>query len=105
MSCGWAASGRGRGVVPGRSTRSLDSTTISQMDTPSQPMTPWTRLRYAFFLAVAVVGCGVVLDILTRADLQATLFSPLFFVPVVAVGYLLAPLIEKALPLARWRDR
>jgi hypothetical protein len=64
-------------------------------------MTALHRLKYGFCLAVAVVGVGVAIDIVIRADLGHAIFSPYFVVPVIAVGYFLAPWLVKFIPYER----
>ena len=64
-------------------------------------MTALNRIKYGFVFAVAVVGVGVALDIVIRADLGRVIFSPYFFVPVLAAGYFLAPWMAKFIPFER----
>jgi len=68
-------------------------------------MTLFQRLRYGFAVAVVVVGAAMVFDMFVRADLGSIIFSPLFVVPVVAIGYLVAPWLRRALPFAPWRKQ
>jgi hypothetical protein len=67
----------------------LQRTTVS--DDATSEMTLFTRLRYAFFLAVVVVGCAVIADMIIHARMGEIIFSYVFFVPVFSAEYLIAP--------------
>jgi hypothetical protein len=61
-------------------------------------MSHWSRLAYAFFLAVVLVGILMVLDMLLRLDIGRFIFCVVFFIPALCVGYLVAPYVARHIP-------
>jgi len=61
-------------------------------------MTHWGRLVYAFFLSVLLVGILMVVDMLLRLELGRFIFSFVFFIPTLCIGYLVAPYIARHIP-------
>jgi|WetSurMetagenome_2_1015567.scaffolds.fasta_scaffold2052536_1 hypothetical protein len=70
-------------------------------DVPQQ-MTPFRRFQYAFVVAVTASVCAAVLDFVFDAHMGEFILSWVFFVPVFIAGYLVAPLLARFLPYARW---
>ena len=65
-------------------------------------MSPFRRFKYAVGLAVAVVGCAVIVDMVFRVDIGEFIFSWVFFAPLLIAGYLAAPTLAKLVPYSRW---
>lgn len=60
-------------------------------------MTILNRLKYAFVMNVVFVGVGVVIALIFSLDIGEVLFSGKAFYPLLAVSFLVAPLLEKHL--------
>ena len=58
-------------------------------------MTIFNRLKYAFFLNVALLGVGVVIAMIFNLDIGETIFSEKIFYPLLIVGFFVAPFLEK----------
>ena len=60
-------------------------------------MTIPNRLKYAFFVSVVILGVGVVIAMIFGLDIGEVLFSGKVFYAMLAVSFLVAPLLEKHL--------
>ncbi len=60
-------------------------------------MTILNRLKYAFAMNVIFVGVGVVIAMIFTLDIGEVLFSGKVFYPLLAVSFLVSPLLERHL--------
>lgn len=60
-------------------------------------MTILNRLKYAFVMNVIFMGVGVVIAMFFSLDIGEVLFSGKVFYPLLAVSFLVAPLLERLL--------
>jgi hypothetical protein len=58
-------------------------------------MTIFNRLKYALFMSVAIIGLGMVIDMIFKLDLGDKLFSDIFIYPLLLVTFCISPIIEK----------
>jgi hypothetical protein len=58
-------------------------------------MTILNRLKYAWFLSVAIVGVGVVIAMIFSLDIGETLFSGKVVLPLLVVTFFISPFLEK----------
>jgi hypothetical protein len=56
-----------------------------------------SRVFYAFAIATTVVGILMVGDMLFRFGAGQFMFSPYFVIPLLAVGYVIAPYLARRL--------
>ena len=61
----------------------------------SQPMSFISGFFYGFAIATLVVGVLAVGDVLFRFGAGPFMFSPYFVIPLVVVGYVIAPYLSK----------
>lgn len=70
-------------------------------------MTLWRRVTYAWMATVAVVGLAVVMNNLIvglgRKGTWDFIFSWAFHLPVFAVAFIVAPLLDRYIPYRRRR--
>jgi hypothetical protein len=64
-----------------------------------KPISLWSRTIYAFFGSVLVVGVFMVLDMVFSFGIGDFIFSPMFFVPVFVIAYLVTPYIAHRVKL------
>jgi len=58
-------------------------------------MTIFNRLKYAWFLSVAIIGAGVVIAMIFSLDIGETLFSAKVVLPLLVVAFFVSPFLEK----------
>jgi hypothetical protein len=60
-------------------------------------MTILNRLKYAFVMNVIFAGIGVFIAMIFSLDIGEVLFSGKVFYPLLAISFLVAPLLERHL--------
>lgn len=58
-------------------------------------MTHWTRVKYGFIAGAIAVGIMMIADMLLSLGIGDIIFSPVFFIPIAILVYLLAPILER----------
>jgi hypothetical protein len=70
-------------------------------DETRKPLTQWQRLKYAWCLAVSIVGIFMITDMIFRINIGDLIFSWAFFAPVVVTSYIAAPILARHLKYKR----